>query len=82
MATAFNMTEAGRNRLIQWLHEHHRNPDRIVSIEEYVDEILQNANELYRPQCEMRAMHSIDGVPRVYHAHAEELMWRPEEDEE
>jgi hypothetical protein len=79
---AFDLTAEGRSRLIDWLHQHHRNPDRIVSIEEFVDEILQNANEGNHPQCEIRAMHSIDGGPRIFHAWLEEIKWRPMEDEE
>ena len=79
---AFDLTAEGRSRLIDWLHQHHRNPDRIVSIEEFVDEILQNANEGNHPQCEIRAMYSIDGGPRIFHAWLEEIKWRPMEDEE
>jgi hypothetical protein len=79
---AFDLTAEGRSRLIDWLHQHHRNPDRIVSIEEFVDEILQNANEGDDPLCEVRAMHSVDGSARTFRAWIEEIKWRPMEDEE
>lgn len=79
---AYDLTAEGRSRLIDWLHDHHRNPDRIVSIEEYVDEIVQNFNEGCTPICEVRAMHSIDGTPSTYQARADEIKFRREEDEE
>jgi hypothetical protein len=79
---AFDLTVKGQVRLCKWLQDHFRNPERIQKLDPFIDEILQNLNEGNSPQCEIRAMHSIDGSPRIFHAWLEEIKWRPMEDEE
>lgn len=73
---AFDLTVDGQVRLCKWLQDNMKHPEKLWKLDEFIDEIVNNANEGNRPQCELRGMWSADGRPQVYTAWDEDVQWR------